>query len=172
VEILLEDHPDACFNDFILTGIQFGFRIGFNHHGTLKSSVLNIPSKVPSVISEYLNREVCMGRMIKLPPYFPSPWNSYESIGKWHLIVDLSSPDKASVNNEISESLSSLSYSLVDHLSALVLEAGRRAFLTKADIIEAYRMLPVHPQDQHLLGVYREGSIYIDQSLPFGLGSA
>jgi len=41
--------------------------------------------------------------------------------------------------------------------------------LTKADIKDAYRMLPVHPQDQHLL---RKGSIYIDQSLPFGLRSA
>jgi len=45
----------------------------------------------------------------------------------------------------------------VDHLSALVLEAGRGAFLTKADIKEAYRMLPVHPQDHHLLGVHYKG---------------
>jgi len=59
-KILLEDHPDTLFKEFILTGNQSGFRIGFNHHGTLKSSVHNIPSKVPSVISEYLNREVSM----------------------------------------------------------------------------------------------------------------
>jgi len=177
-KILLEDHPDTRFKDFILTGIQSGFRIGFNRHRTLKYSVHNMPSKVPSVISEYLNREVSLGRMIKLPPNFCPPGIHLSPLGiipkkhkpgKWRLIVDLSSPDKASVNNGISESLSLLSCFSVDHLSALVLEAGRGAFSTKADIKEAYRMLPVHSQDQHLLGVYWEGS---DQTLPFGLRSA
>ena len=33
-------------------------------------------------------------------------------------------------------------------------------------------MVPVHPEDQHLLGVLREGIVYIDKILPFGLRSA
>ena len=33
-------------------------------------------------------------------------------------------------------------------------------------------MVPVHPQDQHLLGVQWEGAVYIDKVLPFGLRSA
>ena len=77
----------------------------------------------------------------------------------------LSSPDRASINDGISRSLSSLSHVSVDHLSALVLQAGRGTFLTKADTKEAYRMLRVHTQDCHLLGIYRERSIYIDQAL-------
>ena len=44
--------------------------------------------------------------------------------------------------------------------------------MVKADIQEAYRMVPVHPEDQHLLGMHWEGFLYIDKVLPFGLRSA
>jgi len=71
--------------------------------------------------------------------------------------VDLLSSAGASVNDGISPELSSVSYVSVDHLSSLVLSAGRGAFLVKAAIKEAYRMLPVHPHDQSLLGVKWEG---------------
>jgi len=65
-----------------------------------------------------------------------------------------------------------LAYASVDHLAGLVMSAGRGSFLVKADIKEAYRIVPVHPEDQHFLGVYWEGSLYVDKVLPFGLRSA
>jgi len=65
-----------------------------------------------------------------------------------------------------------LAYAYVDHLPGLVVSAGRGSFLVKADIKEAYRIAPVHPEDQYLLGVYWEGSLYVDKILPFGLRSA
>ena len=46
------------------------------------------------------------------------------------------------------------------------------ALLVKADIKEAFRMIPVHPHDQHLLGVRLYDSYYVDRMLPFGLRSA
>ena len=73
--------------------------------------------------------------------------------GKYHLIMDLSSPKNFSVNDGIDPGLSSLSYASIDHLSVLILSLGRGAVLVKADIKEAYRMIPVHPQDQVLLGI-------------------
>ena len=36
----------------------------------------------------------------------------------------------------------------------------------------AYRIVPVHPDDQPLLGVSWNGSVYFDRALPFGLRSA
>ena len=92
--------------------------------------------------------------------------------GKWRLITDLSSPAGTSVNDAISKEFSSLKYTSVDHLSSLILSEGKGAFLVKADIKEAYRMVPVHPDDQPLLGVLRDGQVYIDKMLPFGLRSA
>ena len=67
--------------------------------------------------------------------------------------MDLLSAAGASVNDGISPELSTVSYVSVDHLSSLVLSAGRGAFLVKADIKEAYRMLPVHSHDQSLLRI-------------------
>ena len=92
--------------------------------------------------------------------------------GKWRLIVDLSSPQGISINDGIDTDKSSLSYASVDHLAALVVSTGRGGFLLKADIREAYRMVPVHPQDKHLLGVQWESAVYIDKALLFCLRSA
>jgi len=37
---------------------------------------------------------------------------------------------------------------------------------------EVYRMVPVHPDDQHLLGMLWDSFLYVDKVLPFGLRSA
>ena len=108
--------------------------------------------------------------MIKLPPYFQHPAIHISPLGiipkknkpgKWRLIVDL--PIRTAILTFVCLNL--------DHLSALILRTGRGAFLTKADIKEAYGMLQAHPQDCHLLAVRWEDSIFIDQVLPFGLRS-
>ena len=63
-------------------------------------------------------------------------------------MVDLSSPDGASVNDGIDPDLCSLTYVSVDDAARTVAKAGRGAFLAKA---QAYRMVPVHPADRLLL---------------------
>ena len=42
----------------------------------------------------------------------------------------------------------------------------------KLDIKDAYRIVPVHPDDYHHLGINWQGNTYIDHALPFGLRSA
>ena len=44
--------------------------------------------------------------------------------------------------------------------------------MAKIDVKSAFRLLPVHPADRHLLGMEWQGGIYIDTCLPFGLRSA
>jgi len=77
-----------------------------------------------------------------------------------------------SINNKIWTDWSSLLYTSVDHLAALIVAEGRGAYLVKVDIKEAYRMVPIHPEDQHLLAVKWRGMVFIDKHLPFGLRSA
>ena len=60
----------------------------------------------------------------------------------------------------------------VDDAARAVAKAGRGAFLAKADIKQAYRMVPVHPADRLLLGMVWEESLFVDSALPFGLRSA
>ena len=93
-------------------------------------------------------------------------------LGKWRLIVDLSSPSDHSINEGICPERSDLSYISVDHLAAMILLEGQGSFMVKADIKEAYRMIPIYPQDQLLLSVKWEDSVYFDRTLPFGLHSA
>lgn len=44
--------------------------------------------------------------------------------------------------------------------------------LATLDIASAYRNVPVHPEDQPLLGMRWKGDLYMDATLPFGLRSA
>ena len=52
------------------------------------------------------------------------------------------------------------------------LGVGRGALLAKLDIQSAYSIIPVHPDDRHLLGMRWHGTICMDAALPFGLRSA
>eukprot|EP00731_Ephydatia_muelleri_P016296 Em0009g720a len=94
------------------------------------------------------------------------------SSGKWRLILDLSSPEGASVNDGIDSGLCSLKYATVDQAAELMLRLGRVALMAKADIEQAYRRIPVHLDDRGLLGMRFEGATYMDTVLPFGLRSA
>ena len=44
--------------------------------------------------------------------------------------------------------------------------------LVKSDLKDAYRIVPVHPDDYHLLGIAWDECVYVDRALPFGLCSA
>ena len=44
--------------------------------------------------------------------------------------------------------------------------------MCKIDVESAYRLIPVHPDDYHLLGMIWNGKYYIDLVTPFGLASA
>lgn len=44
--------------------------------------------------------------------------------------------------------------------------------MAKTDLHNAYRHVPVHPSDQHPLGIEWSGQLYYDRALPFGLCSA
>ena len=53
-----------------------------------------------------------------------------------------------------------------------VLELGPNTLMAKTDIKSAFRLLPVHPEDKHLLAMEWQSKIFIDTCLPFGLRSA
>ena len=43
--------------------------------------------------------------------------------------------------------------------------------MAKTDLKSAYQHVPVHPADQHLLGIEWNGTTYLDRALPFGLSA-
>ena len=53
-----------------------------------------------------------------------------------------------------------------------MLQLGKGSEMAKIDVRQAYRNVPVHPRDRHLLGMEWQGRVLIDGALPFGLRSA
>ena len=86
--------------------------------------------------------------------------------------MDLPSPHGVSVNDGIDKQLSLLSYARIDDAARRVLQTGTGTLLAKLDLQSAYRVIPVHGNDRHLLGVRWNGRVCLDTALPFGLRSA
>ena len=180
----LTSHPDQQFAHYILKGIAQGFRIGFSHtsHACTRAPT-NHPSanEHPDIVNKHLQAEVAKGRLVGPldPSQFPAVQISSlgvvpkkHSINKWRLILDLSHPKGSSVNDGIARSFCSLSYMSIDDVVQQVLHHGRGTMLAKIDIESAFRNIPVHAHDRHLLGMSWNGRLFVDTVLPFGLRSA
>ena len=63
-------------------------------------------------------------------------------------------------------------YITTDNAISKILVLGEGTLLAKIDIKSAFRLIPVHPSDSHLLAMEWKGGTYIDTHLPFGLRSA
>ena len=86
--------------------------------------------------------------------------------------MDLSHPAGCSINDGIPKDLCSLTYITVDTAINHIITLGPGTLLAKVDIKSAFRLLPVHPADHHLLVMRWKKQLYIDTCLPFGLRSA
>ena len=180
---LLAGHPDQQFVQYVVQGIQQGFRVGFNYdQAKCQSASRNMPStdSHAHIVANYLDQEVKAHRVCG--PLNPFEWPQVQvsrfgvipksTPGKWRLILDLSSPDGFSVNDGIDGSQCSLSYVSIDDAVKLIRTYGKGALMAKVDIKSAYRAIPVHPDDRALLGMVWKGQLFIDKALPFGLRSA
>ena len=65
-----------------------------------------------------------------------------------------------------------MSYILVDDAIRQIITLGQGTLLAKIDIKSAFRLIPVHPADRHVLAMEWQGAIYSDTCLPFLLRSA
>ena len=65
-----------------------------------------------------------------------------------------------------------MQYTSVSEVAAKCVQLGAGTLMGKMDIQQAYRNVPVAPEDRRLLGMKWQGKVYIDKVLPFGLRSA
>ena len=179
----LRSHPDQTFAAYIRDGFTNGFRVGFNNQlSQLHSRSSNHPSARAhkQEVDERISAELSTGRLLGPLPANLLPLVHVSPIGlvpkahttKWRMIVDLSHPAGGSVNDGISPHLCSLQYASVDDAVKIIQKLGVGTQLVKLDIKDAYRIVPIHPADYHLLGINWDGKTYIDRALPFGLRSA
>ena len=168
----LHRHPDTQY-------AAYGFHIGFSRISVnLHNAPRNHPSslKRPEVVMNHI-QEWRTGRLTGPIPQVLTTQIHISPIGlvpkphsdKWCLIVDLSSPWDHSINDGIS---SSLQYASIDNTVDIIIHLGCGTLLVKLDVANAYCIMPVHPDDQPLLGIQWCGNTFVDRSLPFGLRSS
>ena len=180
----LQAHSDRAFVRYVIEGLSYGFRIGFNRDTPLKPASSNMHSAHmhPTVITKYIQGEISRGRMLgPFPPTFAPPelqinWFRVipkgHNMGKWRLITDLSFPPGRRVNDGVDPEPCSLTYTTVDEVATIIAGLGRGALMEKVDVESAYRLVPVQPHDRALQAVQWQGLTYVDPMLPFGLRSA
>ena len=174
----LAEHPDQSFARYIRTDIRDGFHIGADQ---AKLSLLPGPGNFPSVYSlvqAHIAKELAEGRLLGPIPEHLAPLCHTSPIGlipkpnqpgKWRRIVDLSTPPGHSVNDAIAPKVSRMRYTSVLDTAAMIRNLGPGTLM---DLQNAYRVLPIHPDDHPLLGISWCNAIFIDTALPFGLRSA
>lgn len=62
-----------------------------------------------------------------------------------------------------------MEYTTFDEAKQEVIRAGPGSIMVKRDLKDAFRHIPVSPQDWWLLGFYWKNKTWIDRFLPFGL---
>ena len=178
----LRCHPDQRLCNYILSGLQSGFQLGFDHSFPLQSAQANMQSALqnPQPVKDYLAKQCAANRALgPLPISLASSCHisrfgvipKYRQTGKWRLILDLSFSTGRSINDGIPWELCSLQFATVDNAARLITQLGKGALLAKVDISHAYWNIPVHPDDRRLLGMSWEGAMFVHTTLPFGLRS-
>ena len=176
----LEHHPDRTWVSWLLNGIKYGVKIGYDGpHSPIKAKNLPSAYKYPHVIDAEPTKECAEGRILGpfTSPPFPTLHCSGLGVvpkknGKWRMIMHLSAPVGQSINDHISKEQYSLQYSSVDDAVKLLTALGKGALMAKVDLKSAFRVVPVHKTDWDLLGMSWRDTFYFDTCLPFGLRSA
>ena len=100
-----------------------------------------------------------------------SPLGAVEKKGtnpiKYRRIHHLSWPRGKSVNDFVRDM--TVRYARFDDAMEMLRRLGKGARFCKIDVSKAFRVVPVRPDDRHLLGMVFQDLFYVDTCLPFGL---
>ena len=183
LEDSLAGHPDPTLVSQLCSNLKDGARIGFEGQRAPRFSK-NLPTALthPNIVTSNLEHEISLGRVagpFKTPPFSnfqvsPIGLVPKKNSTKFRTIFHLSFPKSGatSINASIPKEDFSLHYVTIDNAIEGIKRFGHGCFLAKTDIESAFRLIPVHPDDYELLGMYWEGKYYYDKVLPFGLRSA
>ena len=168
---------DRLLRAYLVTGFRQGFRIEYdgtprvhiskNHQSAMQHA---------EVVSAKLATELQKGRIAGPFPEPPFPCFQSSPLGivpkkgqnQFRLIHDLSFPAGKSINDGILKEHTRVQYETLDHVIGLTSRFGRGALIAKADIENAFRIVPIHPDCHHLLGFTWQQQFYYDKCLPMG----
>lgn len=172
----LAEYPNKTDAELLRNGFMFGFKLMYEGP-RVESSCQNLKSVIqnPNEAVNKIMKEVRAGRIagpfkerplknLRLSPIGLVPKKN----GSWRLIHHLSFPKGSSLNDYIDDTLCSVKYTSLDKVIDSLSLLGCNTLLGKIDIENAFRILPIHPNDFSLLGFTLNGFYFIDKCLPMG----
>lgn len=163
--------------EFLYKGFCEGFSLEYSGRREAREAK-NLKSvyEHPDIVQSKIDKEVLLGRVagpfkerpivsLRVSPIGLTP---KKVPGEFRMIHHLSYPEGDSVNDHIDKNLCSVQYTSFDEAVFMLQDLGQNCKLFKMDIKNAFRLLPINPQDFELLGFKYDGKYYFDKCLPFG----
>lgn len=170
----LKHYPDQSFVNFLIKSLTEGFHTGINPVPTIPLECKNLLStrQDPDTITQLIDDELNKGYLIG--PYEEIPFEIYRinPIGlaqskyskKKRLIVDISAPhnnqNHSSLNELINKEDFSLQYVTIDHAVRIIQSLGKGGWLCKADIMDAFKLISIHPSLWPYHGIKNNNKYY------------
>ena len=167
--------------EYLVNGFKNGFKLEFSGSGTssipsnLKSTLMH-----PEITKEKIDNELKAGRFIG--PFLDPPFDNQivspiglqpkKTNNKFRLITHLSHPKGSSVNDGISKEFSSVKYASVVDAISILKKLGKKSYMAKTDIENAFRIIPLHPSQFRFLVFKFQDNWYVDKCLPMGARSS
>ena len=177
-EYRLRDYPDKFLSQYL----KFGFPLSLLNPASLYNvDICNHPSALayPKAVDQYISKEVGLGAMLgpcdlrDFDHYHCSPLLTRpKDIDKRRVILNLSYPYGASVNDSISKShfdgrRFTLKFPMIDDIVQDILDT-EDPVIFKIDVARAFRNLRVDPVDAVKFGISWGGRSYVDLIVAFG----
>ena len=186
MKLELQNHSNLTFVDTLVNGLTDGFHTGNNDLPSESFECRNSLNarKQPEAVTQLINDELNKGFVVgpfNDPPFHPYRINPLGiAEGKYskklRLVVDLSAPHNneqhRSMNELIDKEQFSVNYVRVDDAIKVIKKYGTGAMLNKTDIVDAFKLLPIHPSLWKYHGVCWDGKYYFFTRLCFGSRSS
>ena len=167
--------------ELLSNGFNYGFPL--HYEGPQDSSCAkNLLSAIqnPEAVDAKLDKEIAAHRIAGSYCSPPFPHFRISPLGlvpkktesEFRLIHHLSFPQGSSLNDGISSEFTSVSYATVEDAIHTIRTVGHSCFMAKTDIKNAFRIIPMQPQDYNLLGICWRGFYYYDHCMPMGCSSS
>lgn len=168
--------------DYLVNGFKNGFALHYEGPNQIDYHLPNNKSVIENKDIVYMKiaKEIELGRTEG--GFINKPWDNFvvsplslvpkKEPGEYRIIHDLSQPKGFSINSFINDENASVKYDTFDSVTDLIIKCGPRALISKCDIKDAFRIIPVRPEDYHLLGFYLEPYYYYEKVLPMGCRSS
>jgi len=149
---------DINLKTYLLQGFKEGFRLEFQGERKFQwSPNLKSANENHILVTEKIKKELALNRIagpfnelpIKNLKASPLGLVPKKTEGQFRLIHHMSYPNKKlnSVNSGISDESAAVQYAGINEAITEIKKLGKQVYLAKTDVRQAFRILPVAPQD-------------------------